>query len=76
MARRPCDHATAEAKAVTDRWQRPRAAWRDDAEFCAVAELHWPVDYERAQRGGYDAGAAQRLTQRHEGWRVSSLVLV
>lgn len=53
---------------TTDRWQRPKAAWRDDAEFCVVAVGRWRDDYYRALKAGYDGGAAQRLTYRYQGW--------
>lgn len=53
-----------------DRWKRPKAAWRDDAKFCAVAQRNWKQDYTLANAGGYDHGAAQRLTYRYQGWKA------
>ena len=44
------------------------AAWRSDAVFCRLAKRRWKHDYARATKGGYDGGAAQRLTYRYQGW--------
>lgn len=46
------------------------AAWRLDVAFCEAAAKCWPEDYALAQRGGYDRGAAQKLTYRYQGWRA------
>jgi hypothetical protein len=35
----------------------------------AAAEL-WPEDVAAASAGGYDRGAAQKLSYRYQGWRA------
>ncbi len=59
-------HAAYEAGA-SDAGAR-RALWRSDAAFVDAAARAWPEDLELANRGGYDRGAAQKLTYRHQGW--------
>jgi hypothetical protein len=59
---------------MTDRWKRPRSAWRDDEEFVALATRLWPDDFMWAQRK-YDRGAVQRLRHRWEG-RAAALAEV
>ena len=53
---------------MADRWQRPKAAWREDEVFCEEAKRIWPEDYARAQEPGYDRGGSQKLSYRYQGW--------
>lgn len=50
--------------------------WSDDESFVRVAREEWPEDYERAVKGGYCAGARQRLVYRWQGWRTAQPTVV
>jgi len=60
---------------MSDRWQRPRSAWRNDQRFCAFAQELWPEDVTLANRRGYDKGAASKLRYRYQGW-MAALIAV
>jgi hypothetical protein len=60
---------------MTDRWQRPRSAWRDDEQFCTFAEDLWPEDVELANQRGYDKGASSKLRYRYQGWMAALIVV-
>lgn len=71
----PCPHGYAGASCCYECTPTPprvphpsRAAWRDDEAFLEVAEDEWAADLTRSLGGGYDGGAAQRLTYRYQGW--------
>lgn len=72
----PCPHGYASKSCCFDCTPMPpprphppsRAAWRDDEAFLELAEDEWADDLARSLRGGYDGGAAQRLSYRHQGW--------